>query len=86
MIASLVIRNFIFPPLCSGLQTKYVVAADLHNEDVSEEPLQERPKPPEMTRASLHVYSDSDVASEHRLSATSGSLNLSQHNTEVIQV
>jgi len=82
-------------PTASGLQTKYVVAADLHNEAVEAEPVQERPKPPAMTtRNSLHVVSDRSSGSfrdsgtsdgENRLSATSGSLNLSQHNTETVQ-
>lgn len=81
-------------PTATGLHAKYVVAADLHNEDVEAEPVRERPKPPVMTRHSLHVVSDRSSGSfrdsgtsdgENRLSATSGSLNLSQHNTETVQ-
>ena len=72
------------------LQSKYIVAADLHNEDFLEtEPVEVRPKPPEMSRNSLAVtvYSDSGTSeADQRLSVTSGSLNLSQHNTEVVQV
>ena len=76
-------------PVSPGLQARYVVAADLHHEDVEEiKIVTDRPQPP----ASLSVpagqsdRSSGSYSDDQRLSGTSGSLNLSQHNTETVQV
>ena len=76
-------------PVSPGLQARYVVAADLHHEEVEEiKIVTDRPQPP----ASLAVpagqsdRSSGSYSDDQRLSGTSGSLNLSQHNTETVQV
>ena len=78
-------------PVSPGLQARYVVAADLHHEEGEEMKVvvDHRPQPP----ASLSVpagqsdrSSGGSFSDEQRLSGTSGSLNLSQHNTETVQV
>ena len=78
-------------PMSPGLQARYVVAADLHHEEGEEMSVvaDHRPQPP----ASLSVpagqsdrSSGGSFSDEQRLSGTSGSLNLSQHNTETVQV
>ena len=79
----------------AGLQTKYIVAADLHREDFRQpEPGHERPRPPQLSVPGRAVsdrssgsFRDSGTSDgEQRLSCTSGSLNLSQHQTETVQV
>ena len=76
-------------PMSPGLQARYVVAADLHHEEGEEIKVgADRPQPP----ASLSVPagqsegSSGSCSEDQRLSGTSGSLNLSQHNTETVQV
>jgi len=86
----------------SGLQARYVVAAEMHNQESRGEPGVDRPQPPGKERRkpptglavpkredlgserSSGSYRDSGTSGEgdQRNSATSGSLNLSQHNTE----
>ena len=86
----------------SGLQARYVVAAEMHNQESRIEPEDSRPMPPDKERRkpptglavpkredlgsdrSSGSYRDSgtSVEGDNRNSATSGSLNLSQHNTE----
>ena len=79
----------------AGLQTKYIVAADLHREDFRQpDPGHERPRPPQLSVPGRAVsdrssgsFRDSGTSDgEQRLSCTSGSLNLSQHQTETVQV
>ena len=79
----------------AGLQTKYIVAADLPREDFRQpEPGHERPRPPQLSVPGRAVsdrssgsFRDSGTSDgEQRLSCTSGSLNLSQHQTETVQV
>ena len=81
-----------------GLQARYVVAAEMHNQESRAEPGLDRPQPPGKERRrpptglavpqgserSSGSFRDSGTSGEgdQRNSATSGSLNLSQHNTE----
>jgi len=85
-----------------GLQARYVVAAEMHNQESKVEPALARPQPPGKERRKppngLAVPKREDLGSDRssgsfrdsatsgegdqRHSATSGSLNLSQHNTE----
>jgi len=85
-----------------GLHAKYVVAAEMHNQEIKAEPGLDRPLPPGKERRqpptglavpkrenlgserSSGSFRDSGTSGEgdQRNSATSGSLNLSQHNTE----
>ena len=76
-------------PVSPGLQARHVVAADLHHEEVDIKIVSDRPLPPQATLSIPLGYSDRSSGSysdEHRLSGTSGSLNLSQHNTDTVQV
>ena len=76
-------------PVSPGLQARYVVAADLHHEEVDIKIVADRPQPPSASLAVPNGLSDRSSGSysdEQRLSGTSGSLNLSQHNTETVQV
>ena len=80
----------------SGLTSKSVVAADLTRgkclSPETAEPGQERPSPPERLNAASRggrerlALSDLSSDYEERRSYSSGSLNLSQHNTDTVQV
>ena len=79
----------------TGLTSKSVVAAHLSNGQPQEapEPGQERPSPPSLAPERLRVaqraaHAQSDLSSdcEERRSYSSGSLNLSQHHTDTVQV
>ena len=79
-----------------GLTSKAVVAANLYNGQPQEttEPGQERPSPPSaperlmVTSRGRGTLAHSDLSSdcEERRSYSSGSLNLSQHHTDTVQV
>ena len=76
-----------------GLTSKSVVAASLYNSQPSptSEPGLDRPSPPERMLGrsqgcGAHAQSDTTDGGSERPSCSSGSLNLSQHNTDTVQV